>query len=86
MARGFARGRNTPVTTSGMDAGVMEAIRPKIERSFESSRLEDEFLAIAYEMAVPFPCWGRSRVPLEGLESLASVLPALCGRPAQRAR
>ena len=61
-------------------------MRPKIERSFESSRLEDEFLAIAYEMAVPFPRMGRSRAPLEGRESLAAVLPALCGRPAPRAQ
>jgi hypothetical protein len=74
------------VTTSGNDAVAMEETRPRIERSFESSRLEDEFLAVAYEMAVPFASVAHSRVPLDGLERLTPVLAGPQERSAPRAQ
>jgi hypothetical protein len=76
MAKGFARGRNAPVARSGVHAEVMEGIKPKIERSFESSRLEGELLAVAYETLVPIPRTLRSREPLERLQNMAAAIPA----------
>lgn len=76
MAKGFARGRNAPVAQSDLQAEVRGEIRPKIERSFESSRMEGELLAVAYETVVPIPAALRSRNALERLQNRAAAIPA----------
>jgi hypothetical protein len=56
MAKGFGDGRMTPVA-DGIDEGICseptERIETRVERGFESSRLEEELLALAYERVVP---------------------------------
>ena len=76
MVKGLARGRNAPVATSEGHAAVLEGLKPRIERSFESSRLEGQLLAGAYEALVPIPGIPGAREPLERLENLASAIPA----------
>ena len=55
---------------SETQAEVMKEIRPKIERSCESSRLEGE-----YETVVPIPRTLSSRNVLERLQNMAAAIP-----------
>jgi len=74
------------VARSGIHAEVMEGVKPKIERSFESSRLEGELLAVAYETVVPIPGTVSSRGPLERLQTMAAAIPAGHETPVLRAQ
>jgi len=76
MAKGFARGRNAPVAQSEIRTEVREEVNPKIERSFESSRLEGTLLAVAYEALVPVSTTPSSHDTLERLQKLAAAAPA----------
>lgn len=76
MAQGFARGRNAPVAQSEIQAEVMEKIKPKIERSFESSRLEDELLALAYGTVVPTSRTLGLHDISKRLDTMATAIPA----------
>lgn len=70
MAKGCTRGRNAPVATSGRHTQVVQGNRLAIERSFESSRLEEELLAAAYQIIVPIPGIVRSRHASEGVQNM----------------
>ena len=74
MAKGFARGRNAPVAQWEIRAEVREEIELKVERSFESSRLEGELLAIAYETVIPIPRMLSSRDALKRRQNMAAAM------------
>jgi len=77
MAKGFGEGRMTAVA-DGIDEEIhsecTERIEAHVERGFETSRLEEELLALAYERVVPV-CTRTSGVSALGSREGVARLP-----------